>query len=81
MVKGSSFGTSTGDEPGHTSDIEQMDTEKITEEPTIRRLLNVKKLGVPLWLWSLIGAGGLLIIWLLSSNIRPPIEPYDAPMN
>jgi len=76
-----SFKKSIGDDPGHTSDIEQIDTEKITEEPTIQRLLNVKKLGVPLWLWSMIGAGGLLIIWLLSSNIRPPIEPYDVPLN
>jgi len=75
MVKDSAFETSTGDEPATASELEQVDTGKIAEEGAITRFMKIKKLGIPLWLWSLIGAGALLVIWLLSSNIRPPIEP------
>jgi hypothetical protein len=35
MVKGSSFGTSTGDEPSHGSGMKQVDTEKNAEEGTL----------------------------------------------
>ena len=76
MTKASSYKKSTGDEPSQAPELE-----KLAEEGTMKSLMKVKKLGIPLWLWSLIGAGGLLVIWLLSLKIILPVEPYDAPLS
>jgi hypothetical protein len=81
MLKDSSFSKSTGDEPSHSSEMGHIDHEKSAQEGVMKRLMTVKKLGIPLWLWGLIGVGGLLILWLISSKIMPPIEPYDAPLS
>ena len=75
MLKDSAFEMSTGDEPATASEMELVDTGKIAEEGTLTSFVKIKKLGLPLWLWSLIGAGALLVVWLLSSNIRPTIKP------
>jgi len=79
MTKGASYKKSTGDEPSHVSEIEKIDTEK-NAVVMIKRIMKVKKLGIPVWIWSFIIIIGLLAIWFLSSNIRPPIEPYDYPL-
>jgi len=79
MTKSSSYKKSTGDEPSHVSEMEKIDTEK-NALVMIKRIMKVKKLGIPVWIWSFIIVVGLLTIWFLSSNIRPPIEPYDYPL-
>ena len=79
MTKGSSYKKSTGDEPSHVSEMEKIDTEK-NAVVMIKRIMKVKKLGIPVWIWSIIIVVAFLAIWLLSSNIRPTIEPYDYPL-
>ena len=69
MTKASSYKKSTGDEPGTNSGMGM-----------IIKAMKVKKLGIPVWIWSCIIVVGLLAIWLLFSNIIPPIEPYDVPL-
>jgi len=78
MTKASSYKKSTGDEPSHVSEMEKIDAEK-NAVVMIKRIMKVKKLGIPVWIWSLIIVVGLLAILLLSSNMRPSIEPYDYP--
>jgi hypothetical protein len=39
MIKASSFKISSGDEPGHTSEIEPIDTEKISKEGALKSLM------------------------------------------
>ena len=80
MTKASSYKKSTGDEPSHVSEMEKIDTEKNAGVGMIKRIMKVKKLGIPVWIWSFIIVVGLLAIWFLSSNIMPPIEPYDSPL-
>jgi hypothetical protein len=79
MTKGASYKKSTGDEPSHVSEMEKIDTEK-NAVVMIKRIMKVKKLGIPVWIWSFIIVIGLLAIWFLSSNIGPTIEPYDYPL-
>ena len=79
MTKGASYKKSTGDEPSHVSEMEKIDAEK-NAVVMIKRIMKAKKLGIPVWIWSFIIVVGLLAIWFLSSNIRPPIEPYDYPL-
>lgn len=79
MTKGSSYKKSTGDEPSHVSEMEKIDTEK-NAVVMIKRIMTVKKLGIPVWIWSFIIVIGLLAIWFLSSNIMPTVEPYDYPL-
>jgi hypothetical protein len=79
MTKGASYKKSTGDEPSQVSEMEKIDTEK-NAVVMIKRIMKVKKLGIPVWIWSFIIIIGLLAIWFLSSNIRPPIEAYDYPL-
>lgn len=68
-VKGASYTTSTGDEPGHGSHISTIDA--------IKHAVSVKTLGMPLWLWGVIVVGGAVIIWILASNAMPSIQPYE----
>ena len=79
MTKGSSYKKSTGDEPSHVSEMEKIDTEK-NAVVMIKRIMKVKKLGIPVWIWSFIIVIVLLAIWFLSSGIKPTIEPYDYPL-
>jgi hypothetical protein len=81
MTKASSYKKSTGDEPSHVSEMEKIDTEKNAGIGMIKRVMKVKKFGIPVWLWSFIIVVGFLAIWLLSSNIMPPIEPYDSTLD
>ncbi len=80
MTKGSLYKKSTGDEPSHVSEMEKVDTEK-NAVVMIKRIMKVKKLGIPVWIWSIIIVVALLAIWFLSSNITPTIEPYDYPQD
>jgi hypothetical protein len=69
IVKGASYTTSTGDEPGRGSRVSAIDT--------IKHVVTIKTLGIPLWLWGVIVVGGAVIIWILASNAMPPIQPYE----
>ena len=80
MLKDSSYTKSSGDEPSHVEEIEKIDTEKNTLV-MIKKIMKTKKLGIPIWIWSFIIVVMLLVIWCLSSNIRPSIEPYDYPQD
>ena len=69
MTRASSYKKSSGDEAGNNSGMSM-----------IIKAMKFKKLGIPVWIWSCIIVVGLLAIWLLSSSIMPPIEPYDVPL-
>jgi hypothetical protein len=85
LKKSSSYEMSIGDEPGTNTDIfknkevleKGYEKEKTGEINYVIKMLKVNKLGVPLWLWGIIGVTGLLIIWFLISNIPVLIEPYE----
>jgi hypothetical protein len=80
MLKDSSCTKSSGDEPSHVEEMEEIDTEKNTYV-MIKKIMKTKKLGIPIWIWSFIIVVMLLVIWYLSLNIRPSIEPYDYPQD
>ena len=63
------FKESFGDEAG-TSDDE-------SETGILREIVKIKVLGVPLWIWGLIGIAVLVILCIISSNSPQPIEPLE----
>ena len=78
MLKDASYyEKSTGDEPSHDSNKETVSAEQLSPTGTIKRMLTSRTLGIPLWLWSVIAIGSLVIIWVLTSNALQPIIPYE----
>jgi hypothetical protein len=63
----SSYEMSSGDEPSHTSGVID----------SIKRAVKVRKLGLPLWVWSLSLVVVILITWIVVTNSSPAVTPVE----
>jgi len=63
----SHYEMSSGDEPSHTSGVID----------TIRSAAKVRKLGLPLWVWSISLVVVILVAWIVVTNSSPVITPVE----
>ena len=71
MTKDSSYyKKSTGDEPSTREDVDNI-------IGNIIKVMKVKKLSVPLWIWGVATVVVLLTIWILTSNAISPAPHYE----
>jgi hypothetical protein len=63
----SHYEMSSGDEPSHTSGV----------IGTMKKAMKVKKLGLPLWVWSLSLVIIMLAIWIVVTNSPPALTPVE----
>jgi len=63
----SDYKMSSGDEPSHTSGV----------IGSMKRVIKVRKLGLPLWIWSFSLVIIMLAIWFVVSNSPPALTPVE----
>jgi hypothetical protein len=63
----SDYEMSSGDEPSHTSGVIDK----------IKRVVNVRKLGLPLWVWSLSLVVVILVTWIVVTNSSPVLTSVE----
>lgn len=63
----SHYEMSSGDEPSHTSGV----------IGSIKRAVKVRKLGLPLWVWSLSLVVVILVTWIVVTNSSPVLTPVE----
>jgi len=63
----SHYEMSSGDEPSHTSGVID----------TIKKAVKVRKLGLPLWVWSLSLVIVILVTWIVVTNFPPALTPLE----